>query len=180
MEAAGLASSIISILDLTAKIVMRSREYMINVQKSPEFLRNIENQLPLLAKCLEAIKRQALGLRINNEIAFELSHVVDNAFKELQRLDQYVRMLKPEDRTSSLARLDRAVKSVIKYDAKIETSMTKLRGYLDTLTLYQSSISAGKTDDIAQELQAVKRGKYDLLSLWWDYHSIPGIRLTPA
>ena len=84
----------------------------------------------------------------------------DSAFKELQRLDQYVRMLMPDDRSSSLTKFNRAVKRVIQYDSKIESSMTKLHGYLDTLTFYQSSIAAGKTNEILEQIRTVRQGKY--------------------
>ncbi|MBA7492490.1 hypothetical protein ES702_03040 [subsurface metagenome] len=162
MEAAGLASSIITFLDLTTKIVVRSHEYLSRTQNAPEYLRAIEVHLPLLAKALENIKRQALSRRIQPDISTELVKLVRNASDDLKKLNHYISLLTADQQSSKLHKLTRAVKSVLKYDGKIEATLEKLKGYTETLNFFQISVATGKTNDILAYLRHIQHGQFDL------------------
>lgn len=162
MEAAGLASSIITFLDLTAKVIVRSQEYLSRTQNGPDYLRAIDVQLPLLARALESIKRQALSRRIAPDISAELVKIVNNASDELKRLNHYVILLTSDDHSSKLHKINRAVQGVLKYDAKIQDTLDKLKGYTETLNFFQTSVATGKTEDILGYLRLIQHGQLDL------------------
>lgn len=163
MEAAGLASSIITFLDLTAKVIIRITEYTRQGHEGPAYLRTIETQLPLLEKTLPIIKREAESGVIAPDVCAELRKIISAAHEEVGRLNTYVELIKPGRTATGLSKFNIAVKSVLRYDDKIEQILKKLKVYVEALSFFQTTATTDRSNDIIQRLRLIQHDQIDLI-----------------
>ncbi|KAK5948951.1 hypothetical protein OHC33_010037 [Knufia fluminis] len=145
MEAAGLASAILTFLDITAKILTRTREFLDQAEQAPAFLKALLNRLPVIQKSLQLIDEERRRQRVDAAFERKLFDVVEAAQVEIEQLNSYVSALIPQNVSSRLQRFDRAVKSVLVYEAKISSTLERLDQYSSDLILLQVSIVTSRT-----------------------------------
>ena len=161
MEAAGLASAIITFVDIAAKIVKRTQEFLNQAENAPAFLRAIDIRLPLLEKSLKSIYEEVLLQQTNTDPELKILPVVNAALVELERLHSYVVALSVRGITSKLQRFSRAIKSVLVYEGKINQTLKILDAYTRALDSYQISLVAGRTGRTEANTQKVLKTLQD-------------------
>ncbi|KAK4919281.1 hypothetical protein LTR66_016809 [Elasticomyces elasticus] len=160
-DVAGLVSSIITFVDLTAKIVSRVHEYLVQATDTPKVLINIDTILPLLAKSLETVRTQALTAHLNDEVVDQLHRVVNGALTQIEKLEKCIQILTPARQSSTFQKVDKAVKGVFKYDARVDQALEKLRQYLDTISFYHSIASVATAKEIVKALHVIDNDNRD-------------------
>ncbi|KAK5075951.1 hypothetical protein LTR70_009863 [Exophiala xenobiotica] len=153
----GLASGIITFLDITVKIVARTREFLDQAENAPASLKCIDHRLPLLEKSLQLIHDEILSHRVDDELESKLLIVLKAVGDELERLQSYVTVLSPQCPSSKLQKFNRAIKSVLVYEGKINRALKKLDGYVDTLSFFGNSIVVGRTGRIEQNTESTSQ-----------------------
>ena len=161
-QAAGLAATIITFLDLTSKVLSRAATHSRDTKDVPTYFRVIEQQLPLLEKTLHVIKRQALSSLLAPDLCSELVQIVLDAREETNRLYAFICLIKPPS-TSKAQKFSMAVRSVMQYDDKVEQILEKLISYTNTLSLLQSTATGQQTDEVMRRLHLVKDDQIDVM-----------------
>jgi len=146
----GLASSIVTFLDITVKIVARTCEFLDQAENAPASLRCIDHRLPLLEKSLQLIHHEILLHRVDAGIEVNLLRVLKAVKVELERLEGYVTILSPQNVLSKLQKFNCAIKSVLVYEGKINRALKRLDGYVDTLSALMNSIVVARTGRIEE------------------------------
>ena len=131
----GLVSSIGSLIDLSAKVVSRLREFTSETSDIPESFRTLSIQLPLLSATLQRIQSQAQAGGLPDEVTKALTAVVDNTSKQVSAVQICLAKVLPSDGASKLERAVKTLKSLARED-EVQQALEKIRRNNDFLVLH--------------------------------------------
>lgn len=131
----GLVASIASLVELTAKVVSRLREFTSNASDLPESFRSLSTRLPLLTATLQHIQSQAKDDRFPDDVTKALKAVVDDTSKQVSDIQISLSKVLPLDGASKFERALKALKSLAKED-QVQRALEKIYGNNDILVLH--------------------------------------------
>ena len=147
----GLVASIASLLDLSAKVLSRQRDFASNLSDVPQLFRSVWTQLPLLTATLVHIQSQAQTRQLPDNVTRALKAVVDNASEQVFVVQTCLSQILPCDNASKMERALKALKSLAKED-KIQGALEKIYKSNDLLILHQTTRHVDTGDRILEEL----------------------------
>ncbi|KAI4086953.1 MAG: hypothetical protein L6R37_008370, partial [Teloschistes peruensis] len=136
--AVGLVASIASLIDLSAKIISRIRDFTSKSSDVPETFRALSTRLPLLTATLHQIQSQAEAGHLPEDVSKALNAVVDHTSEQISTVQISLSKILPSDGASKLERALRALKSLAKED-RIQQASEKIYRNNDALVLYQTT-----------------------------------------
>jgi hypothetical protein len=147
----GLVSSIASLVEISAKVVSRLREFASKTSEIPESFRSLLIRLPLLTATLQRIQTQAEAGRLPDDVTNALKAVVDNTFDQVSAVQICLSKILPPNGASKLERALKALKSLAKED-KVQQALEKIHKNNDILVLHQTTRHVDTGDRILEEL----------------------------
>ena len=147
----GLVASIVTLVDLSAKVLSRQRDFSSNLSDVPQSFRSVWTQLPLLTATLEHIQSQAQTRQLPDDVIRALKAVVDSTSEQVSLVQTYLSQVLPCDDASKLERTLKALKSLAKED-KIQEALEKIHKSNDLLILHQTTRHVDTGDRILEEL----------------------------
>ena len=150
----GLTASIASLIDLSAKVLSRQREFASNLSDIPQSFRFIWTELPLLTATLEHIQSQAQTHQLADDVIRALKAVVDSTSEQVSIVQTCLSQILPCDHASKLERTLKALQSLVKED-KIQEALEKIHKSNSLLILHQTTRYVDTGDRILQELSKV-------------------------
>jgi hypothetical protein len=121
----GLVSSIVSLVELSTKVVSRLHEFISKASEIPESFRSLSIRLPLLTATLQRIQTQAEAGGLPNDVTNALKAVVDNTSDQVSAVQICLSKILSPDGTSKLERALKALKSLAKED-KVQQALEKI------------------------------------------------------
>jgi hypothetical protein len=147
----GLVASIASLIELSAKVVSRLREFASKTSEIPESFRSLSTQLPLLTATLERIQTQAQARRLPDDVTKALRAVVDSTLTQASVVQARLFDILPPDDAPKLKRALKGLKSLAKED-KVCQALENIHKSIDVLVLHQTTQYVGTGDRILEEL----------------------------
>ena len=147
----GLAASIVSLVDVSAKVVSRLCDFTSNSADIPESFRSLWTRLPLLTATLQDIQSQAETGHIPDDTLNALNDVIGSTSKHVSILQIHLTKILPSEDASKLERALKALKSVAKED-QVQQAFEKIHKNIAFLILYQTTRHVGTGDRILEEL----------------------------
>ena len=147
----GLAASIASLVELSAKVVSRLHEFTSKASNIPESFLSLSDRLPLLTATLQRLQAQAKSGRLPEDVTKALKAVVDNTSEQVLTVQTYLSKILPPDGASKLGRALKALKSLAKED-KVQQALEKIHKNNDVLVLHQTTRHVDTGDRILEEL----------------------------
>ena len=126
----GLASAIISFVDMGTKIVARLKE-MSEAGDIPEVFRDMKTRLPLVISIVDRTQKKADGLSPEAQEAFK--DVVRQCYEQVNQLDEILKKIMVSKGDSSLRKTIRAGVSLIE-ESRVQRIATALRDNVQLLT----------------------------------------------
>ncbi|KAL9630085.1 MAG: hypothetical protein Q9164_006593 [Protoblastenia rupestris] len=114
----GLVASIASLVDLSAKVASRLRDFTSKSSDVPESFRSLSTRLPLLTATLQHIRSQAEAGHLPEDVTRALDAVVDNTSEQISTVQTSLSKILPSDAASKLERALKALKSLAKEDKR--------------------------------------------------------------
>ena len=114
--AVGLVASIASLVDLSAKVASRTRNFTSKSADVPETFRSLLTRLPLLIDILQRIQSQAKDSHLPEDIARALNAVIDYTSEQISIVQTSLSKILPSNGASKLKRALKALKSLAKED----------------------------------------------------------------
>ena len=145
----GLVASIASLVDLSAKVASRLRDFTSKSSDIPESFRSLSTRLPLLATILQNIQSQAEAGRLPENITRNLKAVVDDTIEQISAVQIHLSKVLPSNGDSKFERALKAVKSLAKND-KLQQTLEKIYKNVDFLTLHQTTRHVDTGDRILE------------------------------
>lgn len=136
VSAIGLAAAILQFIDVANKVVARLSDFGDAIEQAPRAFRQIHTELPLIIDCLRRIKVQDNEGILDTLTRNALGPVVQECYKETERLRDLLADILPSAQASSWERRVKAVKS-LGSDKKVENIADALAKYVKTLTFHQ-------------------------------------------
>jgi hypothetical protein len=135
--AVGLAVSIITIVEVSAKVLARLYEYHSGSQRMPRAFQDIKTRLPVIRNIMEQIRKECEGGLLTAIAQNELSHLVENCLEQVTRLEELIEKIVPISTDSPQQRLRKMMTYIRKGKdvAAIEKNLRKCEGTL-ILRLY--------------------------------------------
>src|SRR5947199_256274 len=155
--ALGVASSIITICDVSWRVMKRIKEYSDTKKHVPAILHHIDAQLPALIEKVEELKRSQIGGNIGTKTA--LGKAVITCEKQIKLLDDLTARILLDSTDSRLTQARKAISSVWHEENLLGASYFFSRG--------QSALASaeGLVTTIARQLARVARAFEDSISL---------------
>ena len=147
----GLVSSIASLVELSAIVVSRLREFASKTSDVPESFRSLSVRLPLLTATLERITAQAQACRLPTDVTEALQAVVDSTSRQVSIVQVCLSTIIPPENASKIERAVKALKSLAKED-KVCQAVDKIHEDIDFLVLHQTTQHVDTGDRILKEL----------------------------
>jgi N-terminal domain on NACHT_NTPase and P-loop NTPases len=151
----GLASSIVTFVDVSTKVLERLREFHSIAKETPRVFRHITIQLPLLIDIMRRIEKERTEGSFSADAQCALSHVVEGSLSQITMLDGLIKKILPASTDSTLRRSWKAIASVRK-EKDVAVILRHLEAYKSTLTLHFSQRSEevyiGKTYELDAHL----------------------------
>ncbi|KAL8763280.1 MAG: hypothetical protein Q9194_007384, partial [Teloschistes cf. exilis] len=105
--AVGLVASIASLIDLSAKVISRIRDFTSKSSDVPETFRALFTRLPLLTATLHHIQSQAEAGHLLEDVSKALNAVVDHTSEQISTVQISLSKILPSDGASKLERAQR-------------------------------------------------------------------------
>ena len=147
----GLVASIVSLVDVTAKVVSRLHEFTSKSSDVPDSFRSLWIRLPLLTATLQRIQSQADAGHLPDDVMKALQTVVDNTIEQTLTIQICLSTVLPDDGASRLERALKALKSLAT-EAKVQQALDKIHKNNDLLVLHQTTRHVDTGDRILEEL----------------------------
>ncbi|KAL8993511.1 MAG: hypothetical protein Q9188_007312 [Gyalolechia gomerana] len=147
----GLVASIVTLVDLSAKVLSRQHDFASNFSDVPQSFRSLWTQLPLLTATLEHIQSQAQTHQLPDDVTRALKAVVDSTSEQVSIVQTYLSQVLPCDDASKLERTLKALKSLAKED-NIQEAVEKIHKSNDLLILHQTTRHVDTGNRILEEL----------------------------
>ena len=138
LVAFGVAANVIAVVDFGTKVLKRLEEYREAVQELPKTFHDASIQVGLLVDYINNIQEADRTGALSRTAAKRLRPAILECEKMVKELNKILERTLPEPNASSTQRKLKALGS-LRYDGKVEKIMTNLRGYMSTLTLYNTS-----------------------------------------
>ncbi|KAL8944298.1 MAG: hypothetical protein Q9211_000638 [Gyalolechia sp. 1 TL-2023] len=148
VAAIGLVASITTLVELSAKVVSRLRDFTSRSSDIPESFRSLSTRLPLLTTTLQRIQSQA---SLSENTAEDLKAVVDNTAEQISIVQVYLSKILPSDDASKLERALKALKSLAKED-RVQQAVEKIHQNIEILVLNQTTRHVDTGDCILEAL----------------------------
>ncbi|KAL9023048.1 MAG: hypothetical protein Q9196_007413 [Gyalolechia fulgens] len=148
VAAIGLVASIATLVELSAKVVSRLRDFTSRSSDIPESFRSLSARLPLLTTTLQRIQSQA---SLSANTAEDLKAVVDNTAEQISIVQVYLSKILPSDDASKLERALKALKSLAKED-RVQQAVEKIHQNIEILVLNQTTRHVDTGDRILEAL----------------------------
>jgi hypothetical protein len=145
MEVFSLAVNIITVIDITAKVINRLNEFRDSADGVPKTLRAISNELPTLRLALKKISEGIEDGRITEDSQDALQPLIKDFEEQILAILNIIDKMRPKD-PSRMARNLKAVTS-FRYDDEIKYHEKVIRGYTSTLSLER--VMSGPTKDLS-------------------------------
>ena len=151
--ALGVASSLISFVDVAWQVLKRLREYNDRTSDAPAVIKSISAQLPVLIDKMTEVKLEIeMGsVSINPQTA--LAVAVTSCDELIQRLDVVTKKLLPEETDSRSKRIKKAFSSVY-YEKEVSKAWAEIENYKTLLILHFT-----KMKGTVQELETPRSKK---------------------
>lgn len=147
----GLVASIASLVDLSAKVVSRVRDFTSKSSEVPDSFRSLSTLLPLLTATLQRIQSQAEEGRFPDDVRKALQLAVDDISQHVSDIQISLSQVLPSDGASKLERALKALKSLAKED-KIQRALEKIYRNSGVLVLHQTTRQRDTDDRILEVL----------------------------
>ena len=147
----GLVASIASLVDLSAKVACRIRDFTSKSSDVPESFRSLSTRLPLLTATLQHIQSQAEAGYLPEDVTRALNAVVDNTSEQISTVQTSLSKILPSDAASKLERALKALKSLARED-KVQQALERIYRNNDTLVLHQTTRHVDAGDRILETL----------------------------
>ncbi|KAI4090169.1 MAG: hypothetical protein L6R37_007936 [Teloschistes peruensis] len=134
----GLVASIASLIDLSAKVASRIRDFTSKSSDVPETFRSLSTRLPLLTATLYHIQSQAEAGHLPEDVSRALNAVVDDTSEQISTVQISLSKMLPSFGASKLEQASKALKSLAKED-RIQQASEKIYRNNDALVLYQTT-----------------------------------------
>lgn len=152
-------SSIVSLAQLSAKVLVRLNQYRESCEELPAAFAHIRSQLPLLIEVLDESK---LGGINNEEIGEHARKAIvsnlDGCTQQFEKLDGILARLVPENEDKVLKRMEKGMKSIWK-ESDVRGIGKQLQGYVTCLTFY-CAWSSSKLDPANSTFHVPHQMKY--------------------
>jgi hypothetical protein len=155
----GVVSSIIQLVDFSAKVVKRLEDFTRSAGEVPRTFRQIKTELPLITNSLRRIQEQAQVKSVDEATIDAVEPVIKDCLREVGRLDAILDKAVPSGEASSWERRKKAFLSLGK-DKQVEDIATLIGRYVQVLTLHQA-IEGSRPPDSHQA--AAKPRSYALI-----------------
>jgi ankyrin repeat protein/tetratricopeptide (TPR) repeat protein len=129
----GLASSIVTFLDISAKIVALIHEC--KASASADRFRDIEVQLPLLCETFKGLQDDIQSQKINPPTADALKHATEGCIRQARVIEDLIKRMAVDPTESKVKHVLGAVKRV-QTDKKFTDAWRILETYKTTMTMY--------------------------------------------
>ncbi|KAI4193679.1 MAG: hypothetical protein LQ350_008210 [Teloschistes chrysophthalmus] len=149
--AVGLVASIASLIDLSAKVISRIRDFTSKSSDVPETFRALSTRSPLLTATLYHIQSQAKAGHLLEDVSKALNAVVDHTSEQISTVQKSLSKILPSDGASKPERALKALKSLAKED-RIQQASEKIYRNNDALVLYQTTRHVEACDRILETL----------------------------
>ncbi|KAK6337149.1 hypothetical protein TWF718_009933 [Orbilia javanica] len=150
---AGVASSIIAIIDGMAKVV----EAALDAEGLPKAFRRASQKLPMISDILDATKT-TLELNDSSKIDTAAKRTVDRCQEDWDKLKQLFDKVVPEDKSSRMERYKKAARTLGK-GGKVETLMKNLLENVQLLATFKIMTERGE-EPIGSETDKKKLDKH--------------------
>lgn len=149
VAAVGLAGAIVQLVEFSAKIIKRLKEFDSATDKIPESFRVIKIQLPLITDTLSRIQAQTQAESTGAATSNAYSAVIDNSIEEVERLTKLLDKALPTRALSTFETRRKALQSLV-CDKKVQKCIDKILGNIQILNLYQSTNCYQTIDHLRQ------------------------------
>lgn len=142
VTAIGLASSIISFVDLGVKVIARLKVYNEKAASTPALYKDLADNVQLLIEIVETIREQGEKRKVNASEATlrALVPIVQGCKSQIELLNDLFDKITPTQKDSLWKRQLKALRSV-RIESDVQAIYSKICRYQGTLTLYQVSYS---------------------------------------
>ena len=147
----GFVASIASLVDLSAKVLSRQRDFASKFSDVPQSFRSLWTQLPLLTTTLNHIKSRAQTRQLSDDVIKALIAVVDSTSEQVFIVHTYLSQVLLGNNASKTERALKALKSLAK-ENKIQEALEKIHKSNDLLVLHQTTHHVDTSDRILEEL----------------------------
>ncbi|KAK3386161.1 hypothetical protein B0H63DRAFT_544782 [Podospora didyma] len=131
----GLVSSVVTFVDVSAKIISLIREC--SDPAGSGLIRDIETQLPLLAKIFEDIKQDAQAQNLSSVAAAPLQQAIDGCLRQANIIESLIARMVVDSKASKMKRT-LGVMRRIAGDKKLNDAWRILESYKTTVILHVS------------------------------------------
>ncbi|KAJ9655262.1 hypothetical protein H2201_008839 [Coniosporium apollinis] len=138
VAAVSLVAAIVQFVDLSSKIIGRLDGFQSDLDKIPQTLQDIKDQLPLLLNTLQRTKTQAEAGHIDYDTQKADLSVVEGCRSQVHLLDDVLVKTLPAKGDSRWRKGLKAFSSV-GHEKAVERITERLRGYVQTLTYHQAT-----------------------------------------
>ena len=133
----GIVSSIIQVVEFSAKVAERLNDFASSVSEVPRAFRHIQTELPLIIDSLRRIQKQAESGAVEATTTNAVWPVLKDCQREIARLQNILDKTIPSVGDSSWGRRKKAFLSLGK-DKEVEEIADSLSRYVQVLTLHQT------------------------------------------
>jgi hypothetical protein len=137
----GVVASIVQLVDFSSKVLVRLDEFQSSLGEIPKSFRHIKAELPVLQDTLKQTKDAVDAGFVRDETKTALTPAIEGCMEQIRSLDAILTKTLPTSNDSRLRRGTKAIWS-LHQDAKVESIMKVLRGYIGTLTFYYAAMSS--------------------------------------
>jgi tetratricopeptide (TPR) repeat protein len=133
----GIVSSIIQVVEFSAKVAERLNDFASSVGEVPRAFRHIQTELPLIIDSLRRIQKQSESGSVETSTVNAVWPVLKDCQREITRLQHILDKTVPSVGDSSWDRRKKAFQSLGK-DKEVEEIANSLSRYVRVLTLHQA------------------------------------------
>ncbi len=141
----GLASSIVTFLDVSAKIIVLIRECKASV--NDDRFQDIESQLPLIREVLESVQNDVKSQKIDPATANALQNATEGCIRQAGAIEGLIERMIIDPNDSKVKRILGAVTRV-RTDKKVAEAWRILETYKATITMYLARASQLTNTDL--------------------------------
>ena len=132
-----IVSSIVQIVEFSAKVAKRLDDFASAVEAIPKAFRHIKTELPLITDSLRRIQDQDTAGNLDKATEEALQPVIKDCLREIKRLEKILDKTVPSAGASSWERRKKALQSLGK-DKDVAEIAESLSRYVRVLTLHQA------------------------------------------
>lgn len=141
LAAVGVVASIAQLVDFSAKVILRLKEFHSLAEELPISLRHVSSELPVLSTTLENICQNLKVNPADSNLEAALLLVVSGCHEQIAQLDAIIVKTLPTADDKWLSKSRKAIGS-LQREEKVENTTKILRNYIATLTFYHTVTSS--------------------------------------